>query len=215
MNSLNNTNSMNSMNLRSLKRAYLERKDEIKRRLEDFSRMRHASLDKIFLELCYCICTPLSKAEKVYEYVSEKNKELFLNEEYSTITQFLRGVCRFHKNKARYIIEARKVKFYLKKLPSDPYEAREFLVKHVKGLGYKEASHFLRNIGYRGLAILDGHIVHSLYSLGVLKTDERPKSRKDYMAAEKKMKEFAQRAGIDIDELDLLLWSMRTGRVLK
>jgi len=88
-------------------------------------------------------------------------------------------------------------------------------VQNVKGFGYKEASHFLRNIGYRGLAILDGHIIHSLHQLKVLRTDERPKSRKEYLAMEEKMKKFADKTGIDLDELDLLFWSMRTGKVLK
>lgn len=203
------------MDIERLKNEYKERKKEIRIRLKDFSAKRDASREDLFIELCYCLCTPVSKAEKVYERVNKENKSLLLKAGQADLASFLRGTCRFHRNKAKYIIEARDLIKTLNDLPDDPFEAREFLVNNVKGLGYKEASHFLRNIGYRGLAILDGHIIHSLHGFRVLKTDERPKSRKEYLAAEEKMKKFALKIGIDLDELDLLFWSMRTGKVLK
>ncbi|GAJ17855.1 unnamed protein product, partial [marine sediment metagenome] len=34
----------------------------------------------------------------------------------------------------------------------DEIKLREWVVKNFKGLGYKEASHFLRNIGYKNFA---------------------------------------------------------------
>jgi N-glycosylase/DNA lyase len=188
---------------------YRERKDEIRRRLKELNKI---NVDDLFVELCFCICTPLSKAEKVYEKVNERNKSFLLNASYPDLVSFLKGSCRFHRNKARYILEARKKMELLKNIPKDPKEAREYLVKNIKGLGYKEASHFLRNIGYRGLAILDRHIINSLYELGAIKSKDIPKSRKKYLELEEKMKEFSRKIGIDMDELDLLLWSMKTGK---
>ena len=49
---------------------------------------------------------------------------------------------------------------------NDGYQAREWLVHNVKGIGYKEAGHFSRNIGFtQDLAILDRHILKNLKKL--------------------------------------------------
>jgi len=85
----------------------------------------------------------------------------------------------------------------------------------IKGLGYKEASHFLRNIGFKGYGILDKHVVRCLAEMGVIKSAKPPTSRKTYLETETRMREFADQVGIDFDELDLVLWSMKTGEVLK
>ena len=202
------------MKIAELKEEYGGRKQEIRNRLKDFSRKKRSSRGDLFLEMCYCLCTPVSKAEKVYARINKDSESLLAKGKQSDVAVFLRGTCRFHRNKSKYIVDSRSFVRHMK-LPADPLEAREYLVQNVKGFGYKEASHFLRNIGYRGLAILDGHIIHSLHQLKVLRTDERPKSRKEYLAMEEKMKKFADKTGIDLDELDLLFWSMRTGKVLK
>ena len=97
----------------------------------------------------------------------------------------------------------------------DPQERRDFfaLNKNIKGLGFMQASHFLRNIGFTGHAILDRNVVTSLYKLGVIDSPRPPTSRKKYIEIEDKMNELATELGIGIDELDMLLWSMRTGRI--
>jgi N-glycosylase/DNA lyase len=96
-------------------------------------------------------------------------------------------------------------------------ELREFfaLNKDIKGLGMKEASHFLRNIGFKGYAILDKHIINSLHEFGIIKTSEKPKNPREYLEIEQKFIDFSKEIGIDIDELDLLLWSRKNGRILK
>lgn len=202
------------MNLAELKKEHCRMKKKIRQRLDEFRKKRNASKEVLFLELCYCLCTPLSKAERVYEVITKENKHILLGHAQGNVASFLRGNCRFHRNKARYIVYAREFVKRMK-LPKDPMEARDYLVKNVKGLGYKEASHFLRNIGYRGLAILDVHILRMLQCLGAIRTTERPTSRKKYLELEERMRAFAKKVRIDIDELDLLLWSMRTGEVLK
>jgi len=89
------------------------------------------------------------------------------------------------------------------------------LVKNVKGLGLKESSHFLRNIGYRGLAILDRHILKNLHKSNVINELPKTLTPKVYFEIEKKFKDFSREVSIDMDELDLLFWSMETGEVFK
>ena len=99
----------------------------------------------------------------------------------------------------------------------DPLERRDWLAqeKRIKGLGYKESSHFLRNIGIRGHAILDKHVMGCLRDLQIVETTKPPTTRTRYLEVEKKLKSFAHDIKIDFDELDLVLWSIKTGEVLK
>ena len=99
----------------------------------------------------------------------------------------------------------------------DPFERRDWLATEprIKGVGYKEASHYLRNIGFKGYGILDKHIVRCLAELGVIDLWKPPTGRNRYLETEARMREFSGDVGIDFDELDLVLWSMKTGEVLK
>jgi N-glycosylase/DNA lyase len=201
--------------IKLLKKQHSQKSKDIRKRLKDFRKLKTAEKEKKFLELCYCICTPMSNAKKVYGVINEKNRKILLSGKENEVKDLLRTNCRFHNNKASYIIKARDFLNNLEKLPLDGFEARELLIKNVKGISYKEASHFLRNIGYRDLAILDGHIINSLHEIGFFKTNDRPKSPKHYLEMEKEMKRFAKENRIDLDELDLLLWSNKTGEILK
>ena len=141
------------------------------------------------------------------------------------MTRRLEGIYRFNNVRPAHIIHTRtylknSLNFQLKnKIKSfkDKNELRNFfaLNKDIKGLGMKEASHFLRNIGFKGYAILDKHIINSLHEFGVIEKNEKPKNAKEYLEIEQKFIEFSKQLGIDMDELDLLLWSMKNGRVLK
>jgi N-glycosylase/DNA lyase len=204
--------------------SYNLRKAKIKDRLQDFKQMWRQSDKKIFAELCFCLCTPQSKAEICDKAISnlERSDVLFTGNK-QDIRSFLTGV-RFADNKARYIIEARnfftsdrelKIKDWIKEF-EDIKGSREWLVRNIKGIGYKEASHFLRNIGFGDdLAILDRHILKNLKRRGVI--DEIPKSmsRKKYLAIEQRMREFSQIINIPLAELDLLFWSEETGKIFK
>jgi N-glycosylase/DNA lyase len=98
----------------------------------------------------------------------------------------------------------------------DVYECREWLVQNIKGIGYKEASHFLRNIGFgEKLAILDRHILRNLKEIEIIKVIPESISRAKYMQIEKKMKDFARQIGIPLSHLDLLLWYKETGEIFK
>ena len=100
---------------------------------------------------------------------------------------------------------------------SDPLERRDWLAqeKQIKGLGYKEASHFLRNIGIKGHAILDKHVMRCLAEIGVINSSKPPSTRTKYLETEKEFLRFARDIKINCDELDLVLWSMKTGEILK
>jgi len=199
-------------NIRDVKKYYKKRNHEIKKRLKKFEKIKKKDY---FIELCFCLCTPLSKAERVIQVINQKNKNLLLKGNQKKIANSLKGYARFHNNKAKYIIEARKKIKLLKKLPENNLEARSYLVKIFKGLGLKEAAHFLRNIGYKDLAILDGHIINCLHNLKAIRSNKRPTSKKEYEKLSEEFKEFSKKVNIPLDELDLLFWSSKTGQILK
>ena len=201
--------------IKILKKQYENKSSEIKERLNEFKKTGKKEAEDLFVELCFCLCTPLSKAERVIQVINFKNKNILLKKGKKELENLLRRHVRFHKNKSKYIIEARRLLKTLKKLSKNPDEARDFLVENVKGLSFKEASHFLRNIGYTGLAIIDGHILNCLKECHVLKNNKRPKNKKEYLEIENKIKEFSKKVKIPVDELDLLFWSNKTGKVLK
>jgi len=89
-------------------------------------------------------------------------------------------------------------------------------VQNVKGIGYKEASHFLRNIGFeQNLAILDRHIVRNLQFVGVIKEIPGSLSKGRYFEIEKRMMEFSKAVQIPMSHLDLVLWYKETGEIFK
>lgn len=193
---------------------YLRRKNAIDRRLSEFREWGKAS---VFPELCFCLLTPQSKARNADKAIKALEREGLLSEgSEENIKKILRGLVRFHNNKAKYIVEARK-KFSKECVcAKDSHEAREWLVENIKGLGYKEASHFLRNIGLgEDLAILDRHILKNLKKYGVIRDLPRSLSRKKYLEIEEKMKAFSKKVRIPMDALDLLFWSFETGEIFK
>ena len=157
----------------------------------------------------------------------EAVRSLLLNGEPEEMTQVLReaGAHRFPVARPRYIVTTRNyfranfdmaLKERLRSF-SDPVERRDWLAqeRQIKGLGYKEASHFLRNIGVKGHAILDKHVMRCLAELKVIDTTKPPANRAKYLKIEQEFRSFARKIRIDFDELDLVLWSMKTGEVLK
>jgi thermostable 8-oxoguanine DNA glycosylase len=51
--------------------------------------------------------------------------------------------------------------------------------------------------------------------LKVVETPKPPATRERYLETEDRLRSFARQVKIDFDELDLVLWSMKTGEVLK
>ena len=196
--------------MKTYKEHYKENKKIIKDKLKEFSKNKD-----YFYELCFCLLTPQSKAKKCYEAIQILKQKDFLNNNFN-IKPILKTRTRFYNNKSRYLVELKnKFNFIKQNLKNNPEATREFLVKEVKGLGYKESSHYLRNIGYRNLAILDRHILNNLKKLNVIKEIPKTITKAKYFEIESKFKEFSKKANIPMDELDLLFWSMQTGEVFR
>ena len=197
---------------------YNDRKHAIRKRLKDFSEVQPA---QYFYELVYCFLTPQSSAEHAEQVVSLLRTAGFQNNNVNPEPFLRRKVCyiRFHKTKSRHLLHMKDQYHVISnKLlePIDASESREWLVKNVLGIGYKEATHFLRNIGKNdGLAILDRHILRNLKRLGVIKSIPKSLSKKHYLNIEKRFSIFADEIGITLDELDLVFWSMKTGVIRK
>ena len=103
----------------------------------------------------------------------------------------------------------------LKKELNPSEDKRSFLAKNVKGLGLKEASHFLRNTGHENFAILDRHILKNLVKYEAIKEIPKTLTQKKYLEIEYDFKNFARRVKIPMDHLDLLFWSEETGEIFK
>lgn len=206
--------------MKALLLEYKRKKRCIKNRLEEFRDLHTAGNEDIFAELCFCLLTPQSKAIYCDKAVKNlKKRGLLLKGSRRVIKTHLKGV-RFPNNKAAYLIAARKLfrnGGIKSKIDIDNIlKTREWFVRNIKGLGYKEAGHFLRNIGLgRDMAILDVHILRNLKRLKVIKKIPSSVSKKAYLDIEGRMKEFSQRISIPLDELDLLFWSNQTGFIFK
>ncbi|KAF5414617.1 MAG: N-glycosylase/DNA lyase [Candidatus Methanogaster sp.] len=199
--------------------------EEIQSRLREFdSVLKTGDDESIFAELVFCILTPQSKAKSCWSAVKRLlGKGLLLTGTEDQVLGELSGV-RFKYKKAGYIVEARNRFLIGGKISiksridgfGDVRDAREWLVRNVKGIGYKEASHFLRNVGLGAdLAILDRHILKNLRSLQVIEEVPASLSRRRYLEIERGMKELSEGVGIPMNHLDLVLWYKETGEVFK
>jgi len=203
---------------------YVKRKDIIKDRLKYFKSVFNENDKRIFAELCFCLLTPQSKAKICDKAIQNLIKTgLLYSGNEDEVKDYLIGV-RFNNNKSKYVVEARKLftengEIKIKeKINSfkDCYALREWLVKNVKGMAYKESGHFMRNIGlYENVTILDRHILKNLQKHNVISEIPNPLTKKHYFEIESKMKNFSKQINIPIEEIDLLFWSEETGEVFK
>ncbi|MBU4311764.1 MAG: N-glycosylase/DNA lyase [Candidatus Omnitrophica bacterium] len=209
--------------MKNLLKDHRRKKQAIKKRLQDFRQVYKRGDEDIFSELCFCILTPQARAVVCDMAIKKlQDKGLLHRGAQEDIRKCLSGV-RFPNNKARYLIEAREFfkngkgpDIKSKIDPMDPNKTRDWLVRNVKGFGYKEASHFLRNIGLgKDMAILDRHILKNLKRYKVIKKIPGALSKKEYVRIESKMREFFKRTNISMEEIDLLFWSMETGMIFK
>ena len=209
----------------NIRAAHKARRDEILSRLAEFQEIwENASDARLFEEMAFCIFTAGASARMGLRSI-KAIKKLLLKGEQKEIEEALVGVHRYPAARAGYVITTRNFlqtdcRLRLRKRLEgfeDSTERRDWVAreKGIKGLGYKESSHFLRNIGLRGYGILDKHILRSMAELGVIESPQPPTTRTKYLKTEQSLKEFARDVKIDFDELDLVLWSMKTGEVLK
>ena len=210
-----------------LRATHATRRKEIRARLREFDQVWNSRSDaRLWEEMVYCIFTAGASASSGMIAV-DAVKPLLDTGSRIAITRALKKppAYRFHNVRAEHVVATRKflrTNFSMRLRDqlesfSNLAERRDWLARTpgIKGLGYKEASHFLRNIGFKGYGILDKHIIRCLAELGVLDSAKPPTTRARYLASESLMKDFANEIGINFDELDLALWSMKTGKILK
>ena len=184
-------------------------KNTINQRMSEFESVPR-NFNAPFRELAFCILTAGTSAELGIKTINHLGDKLY----YGTLDEIqkkLKEVYRFHTIRARYLCEARES---FKKINLDSKNVREELIENIKGLGMKEASHFLRNIGFKDYAIVDFHIVDILVKHGLI---ENPKTitPKKYLEIEGVLRELADKLKMSLGELDLYLWYAETGKVLK
>lgn len=211
--------------IEKVKETYSARGEEIRAKLAEFEAIwQKGSDEKLWEEMVFCFFTGGCSARMGLRSI-EAVRSLLLTGDHEALMNALVGRHRYPRARAGYIVASRdflqehcqmQLRKKLNSFTND-LERRDWLVKEkrIKGLGYKEASHFLRNIGLKGYAILDKHILRSLAELGFIDEPTPPNTRTKYLVIENKLKEFAQQVEIDFDEMDLVLWSLKTGEILK
>ncbi len=213
---------------------------QIQQRLKEFSENKNRDENFWFSELCFCLLTSNSKSKTACAIQEELGFEGFMTRSLEQLTECIkRNKHRFHNIKAQRIVEARVHKNIREKMmkilhlptgdvrsgtedngrkTTDDYamqtEAREWLVANVKGLGMKEASHYLRNMGYLDLSILDRHVLNIMHEYKLIGRPT-PLTPRTYRIIEKKFLSLAQDANMKAGELDFYIWYMKAGAVLK
>lgn len=120
---------------------YNRRREEIKRRLKEFSKVQRGGDEDIFQELCFCILTANANALQCDRAIKEvRDSDLLLKGPARRLKPKLKGRVRFHNKKASFIVSARNLfkrgkRFCIKERLdlSDPFAAREWLVANIKG----------------------------------------------------------------------------------
>ena len=187
-----------------------EVREVVEKRMKEFDDVMNLGEKEIFRELCFCILTAGTSAELGLKTIDHIGDVIFNGNE-KDIQKKLKECYRFHTLRAGYIHNARDS---FKGLDIHDENIREDLVRNIKGIGMKEASHFLRNIGMKDYAIIDFHIVDLLVRNGLI---EKPKTitPKRYIEIEGVLKGLAEETGTSLGELDLYLWYEETGKILK
>jgi N-glycosylase/DNA lyase len=188
----------------------------IQKRIGEFKELNKKPSDELFKELCFCILTANFNAEKSIKIQNEIGA-CFLDNSEDELAKKLKNLGhRYPNTRAKYISESRKYKESLKEVIqfNDKQKLREWIVNNVNGLGYKESSHFLRNIGFDDFAIIDFHIVDILVKHNLIK---RPKTltKTRYLEIENMLRTIGKKTNLTLAELDLYLWYLETGKILK
>jgi len=222
---MENSNSYNKEAIREIIDIYSSIKDGIEERLDEFVQIwENESEENLFSELAFCLLTPQSKAKMCWDSICTlKENNALINGSEEEVLDCLYGV-RFKYKKSKYIVEVRELfkvdgKVSVRRLIENwdtPFEIREWLVENVKGMGHKEASHFLRNVGKgRDLAILDRHILKNMKLIGIIEKIPDSMPPKKYLELEGILREFSSEIGIPMDHLDIVLWYKETREIFK
>ena len=122
---------------------------------------------------------------------------------------------RFPNTKANYIARTlrsiysngKSLKGYLQSNVSS-FEARRLIIKLATGIGPKQASLYLRNIGFTDdLAILDTHVLKFMHLCEMINCYKKSiSSIKTYEIIESELRKYAQQYDWRLGSLDLAIW---------
>lgn len=213
------------LTIERIKTAHRERRGEIRGRLGEFEDIwKFGTDEKLWEEMVFCFFTGGCSAKMGMKSI-DAVRPLLADGGQPELAKALTGAHRYPNARSRYVVASRQflrehcgLRLREKLSGFDcRFERRDWLVKEkgIKGLGYKEASHFLRNVGFKGYAILDKHVLRSLAELKIIDDPKPPNTRVAYLRVEEKLKHLTEALGIDLDEMDLVLWSLKTGEILK
>jgi N-glycosylase/DNA lyase len=197
-----------------------ELKEIIDKRIKEFENIGKDK-EKVFSELCFCLLTANFVAEKSIKIQNCIGKGFFSFSKEKLSKELKEQGHRFPNKRAEFICLSRNFKdIIFEKISKDigrenGKEIREFLVDNIKGLGMKESSHFLRNIGYKDIAIIDFHILDLLNKERIIKYSKKSLSKKDYIGIESILFGLANKVHLSLAELDLYLWFIETRKILK
>lgn len=163
------------------------------RRMEFLGKL-NAPLDEKFSELVFCTLTANTSAEmglRCQEHLHKLGKY----DEESLRDELVRLRYRFPNTRSRFIAFNYGKRELLEGI-LESEERRGMLVDNFYGIGMKEASHFLRNIGYFDYSILDKHIQKFLSKY--FGREVKVRSRKDYEREEELFLRISSNYGLSL-----------------
>ncbi|MFN3328039.1 MAG: N-glycosylase/DNA lyase [Fervidobacterium sp.] len=174
----------------------------------EFEKLREEGTEEeLFSEISFCVLTANWSAQggiKAQKIIGTGFSTL---SEEELVAELRKVGHRYPESRARFIIQNRWVigKIREKLSEEDP---REFFVNNIKGLGWKESSHFLRNVAFEKYAILDKHILRMMLQYRLI--EELPKgwTKKKYLDYEERLKIVADAFGEPLGKFDLYAWYM-------
>ena len=210
------------MNAKELTEIYSQISPDINDRKAEFSKS-YGRTALFSAELVFCLCTPQTNAHRAWNAAQDiMKKKLYQDRDLVAASLYKHGV-RFYNNKASYIYDAMQKSDKIYRLihrwfkdDCPEFVVRNWLIENIKGYGFKEASHFLRNVGHANdLSILDRHILRCLADYKVI--DAVPKTLNSivYQDIECRMMMFSNRIGIDLTDLDFVFWYRQNGEIFK
>jgi N-glycosylase/DNA lyase len=183
---------------------------------------------QMWQQMCFCLLSPVTRFEAVRACMQRLEAHRVLNrlaenprsvrsEEIRRLLSAQDQPCRFPGQKADRLLQAGY--FFYEKAPAPgvrgflrgfpkSLDARKALVDKVPGLGMKEASHFLRNVGHgANLAVLDIHVRRFLAEMRLVgESIAFSNSRVSYLKMERTLLSLAFNSGLEIGALDLAIW---------
>lgn len=172
----------------------------------------------LFYLMCFCLLVPAGNADRTNLAVESLEEKGFYEDRLDpfTVLKTIESKVRFPKQKFSRLWEfyknkKRNLNGIKKRLTQNcnAQDFRDFLSNEIRGLGYKAASHYLRNIGFKELAILDVHILKYIKFFAPEYKDvtSSPTSKPKYLAIEKAFCYWAKEE-FDIEPiiLDWFIW---------